>query len=163
MLAVGVMFTYTHAIHVHKHSLTHSLSLSLCLSLSEPAEEPAVADSSLDVPSITIEQPPSSSPVATPQTPTHEDTPTLKKKKALGVSKPAKKLPEQGVEMKGYIYRKKPGLGTRWEKTYSVLTYQAMYFTTMQDNVEYNHMLSLMGDAQKTLSEKKGHDKNSKV
>ena len=65
--------------------------------------------------------------------------------------------------MKGYMYRKKPGLGNRWEKAYCVLTYQAMYFTTMQDNTEYNHMLSLMGDAQKILSEKKGHDKNSKV
>ena len=117
------------------------------------------------MPSITIEQPPSSD-AADPQTPTHADTPTLKKKKekaALGVSKPAKKLPDQGVEMKGYMYRKKPGLGNRWEKAYCVVTYQAMYFTTMQDNTEYNHMLSLMGDAQKTLSEKKGHDKNSKV
>jgi hypothetical protein len=65
--------------------------------------------------------------------------------------------------MKGYMYRKKPGLGTRWEKTYCVLTYQAMYFTTVQDNTEYNHMLSLMGDAQKTLSKMKGHDKNSMV
>ena len=148
------MYTYSPLTHTHTH--THILT--------EPSEEPAAADSSLEVPSITIEQPPSS---VAPHTPTHEDTPTLKKKresgKALNVSKPARKLPEQGVEMKGYMYRKKPGLGTRWEKTYCVLTYQAMYFTTMQDNMEYNHMLSLMGDAQKTLSEKKGHDKNSKV
>ena len=68
--------------------------------------------------------------------------------------------------MKGYIYRKKAGLGTRWDKTYCMLTYQAIYFTTMQDNSEYNHMLTLTGDThdQRMLSEsKKGHDKNSMV
>ena len=156
------MFRYKHP-SLLPPSLSHSLTLSLSFSLPliEPPEEPtAVTDSALEIPSITVEQPPSP---ATPSTPTHEDTSTLKKKKALGVSKPAKRLPDQGVEMKGYMYRKKPGLGTRWEKAYCVVTYQAMYFTTMQDNTEYNHMLSLMGDGEKTISEKKGHDKNSKV
>ena len=133
----------------------------------EPEEEGPIPESEITpehVPSITVEEP----------LPANEEEPissTLKKKresKALAVPKPApvRKLPEQGVEMKGYIHRKKPGLGSRWDKTYCVLTYQAIYFTTMQDNTEYNNMLTLSGDAadQRTLSEsKKGHDKNSMV
>lgn len=127
----------------------------------ESLEESGTADSAADVPSITVEEPTS------PQSAANQDTGTLKKKqrdnKTLAASKLARKLPELGVEMKGYMYRKKPGLGARWDKTYCVLTFQAMYFTSMSDNEEYNHMLSLMGDMQKTMSESKGRDRNSKV
>ena len=138
--------------HTHEHTHTHT----------EPAEEPQNADSAVkaeDVPSITVEEPASEETLSS----------TLKRKRdsktpSLTVTKPARKLPDQGVEMKGYIHRKKPGLGAKWDKTYCVLTYQAVYFSTMQDNTEYSHMLSLTGDNQQaSISEKKGHDRSSKV
>lgn len=86
--------------------------------------------------------------------------------KALGGTKQEKKLPDQGVALKGYIHRKKPGLGRSWEKTYCVLTYQAMYFTTMQDTKEYSGMLPIYPDTECKLSETKkgkGHDKHCQV
>ena len=105
------------------------------------------------MPSITVEEPVNEEGLSS----------TLKKKrdsKALAVSKPVRKLPEQGVEMKGYIHRKKQGLGSKWDKTYCVLTYQAIYFSPAPDS-DYNQTLSLTADS--GISEKKGHDKNSKV
>ena len=144
---------HTHMLtHIHTHTHTHT----------EPSEEPQTAESAVkaeDVPSITVEEPASEESLSS----------TLKRKRdsktpALAVTKPARKLPDQGVEMKGYIHRKKPGLGTKWDKSYCVLTYQAVYFSTMQDNTEYSHMLSLTGDnLQASISEKKGHDRSSKV
>lgn len=68
--------------------------------------------------------------------------------------------------MKGYIHRKRPGLTRSWEKTYCVLTYQALYFTTMQDTKDYSSMLSIYPDSEGKLSETKkgkGHDKHSQV
>ena len=127
----------------------------------EPSEEAAVAEPAIkpeDVPCITVDEPAVEN--------EEEQTGTLKKKrenKGLAVTKPLRKLPDQGVEMKGYIHRKRQGLGTRWDKTYCVLTYQALYFTTMQDNTEYSSMLSLTTDLKANISEKKGHDKKTKV
>jgi hypothetical protein len=73
-----------------------------------------------------------------------------------------KLLPDQGVALKGYLHKKKPGLGRNWEKMYCVLTYQALYFTGMEDNKDYSGMLPIYPDAEAKLSEtKKG--KNSKV
>ena len=66
--------------------------------------------------------------------------------------------------MKGYIHRKKQGLTTKWEKTYCVLTFQAIYFTTMEDKKEYTNMLAISADCDGKLSEtKKGHDKHIQV
>lgn len=85
--------------------------------------------------------------------------------KALTI-KPDKRLPDQGVAMKGYLHRKKPGLGRSWERTYCVLTYQTMYFTTMEDKKDYTSMLPVSSDSGGKLSETKkgkGHDKHSQV
>ena len=82
--------------------------------------------------------------------------------KNLEVKKPVKTLPTQEV-IKGYIYRKKPGLGSRWEKVYCVVTHTAMYFTDVEASSEYEHMLQI-DPAEAVFSEKdKGHDKSSKV
>lgn len=78
------------------------------------------------------------------------------------MKKPVKNLPTQEV-FKGYIYRKKAGIGNRWEKTFCVVTHSALYFTEVEGNSEYEHMFRVVtGEA--SFSEKdKGHDKNSKV
>ena len=108
------------------------------------------------VPNITVEEP----------LPEEHVTPSRKRKESKVSSlKPTaqNKLPDHGVEMKGYIYRKKPGLGNRWDKTYCIVTYQAVYFTTVDDNKEYNHMLPLSSDITGSVSPRKGHDKSSQV
>lgn len=114
------------------------------------------------MPAITVEEPP---PVASETT--ADRTATKNKKETAGKTlEPTsdRVLPNLGVEMKGHIHRKKPGLGTRWEKTYCVLTYTAVYFTTIEDKGEYNYMLAVETDGNSTISEKaKGHDKQSKV
>lgn len=74
-----------------------------------------------------------------------------------------KRLPDQGVTLKGYIHRKKPGLARNWEKTYCVLTYQAMYFTTEVDNTEYSNMLCLSPGMDAKLENKKGRNASSMV
>ena len=77
--------------------------------------------------------------------------------------KSEKMLPDQGVTLKGYIYRKKPGLARNWEKTWCVLTYQAMYFTTELDNKDYSNMISLSPDMDTKLENKKGRNADSFV
>lgn len=130
--------------HVHVHTLL----------LAETEENGKAAE---DVPSISIEEPP----------PEEQSTPVKKRKESKAPSlKPQsqRKLPDHGVEMKGYVHRKKAaGLGKAWEKTYCVLTYQAVYFTTMEDNKEYTHMFPLSTEVKGSVSPKKGHDKSSQV
>ncbi len=106
------------------------------------------------VPSITIDEVPSQA-----------DKKSKRESKALTV-KPEKKLPDLGVAMKGYMHRKKTGLTKNWEKPYCVLTYQAMYFTTVEENKEYSNMLPISQSCQGKLSETKkgkGHDKHCQV
>lgn len=104
-------------------------------------------------------------PVA-PSKPVNEEVLPQKKRKeskALEV-KSEKVLPKHGVEIQGNIHRKKSGIGTRWEKTYCVVTYESIYFTTVEDRGEYNYMLSVIPDGTTKISEKdKGHDRQSKV
>ena len=121
------------------------------------------AESAEDVPTIQVSSEPTALPPAPPET-TNDTSKTAKRResKNLEVKKPAKTLPTQEV-IKGYLYRKKPGLGSRWEKTYCVVSHTAMYFTEVEGNSEYEHMFQVVaGEA--VFSEKdKGHDKNSKV
>ena len=112
-------------------------------------------------------QPPESIPAITVNEVASEPEKKQQKResKAL-VPKNEKKIPDQGVAIKGYIHRKKPGLGRNWEKTYCVLTYQAIYFTTVNDNKDYSNMLPIYPDSQGELIETKkgkGHDKHSQV
>ena len=67
-------------------------------------------------------------------------------------------IPEQGVEMKGYAYRK---TWKKWEKCYCVLSFSALYFTTSADNKEYTHVLHIVDQKSSMKREKKGHDKNA--
>ena len=111
--------------------------------------------SKTELPSITIE------------TPTEEGTPVKKKRESKAFLPPSAKpksdkvLPDAGVEFKSYVHRKKGIKG--WEKTYAVLTYQALYFTTIEDNKEYSNIIHLSADGSCTVSQKKGHDKHSQT
>ena len=83
-------------------------------------------------------------------------SPKLSKK-----AKPVSEIPDQGIQKKGYVYRKKGAFGA-WEKTYCVLTFAAMYFTSGEEVKEYNHMFVLGVDGSPSVKqEKKGHDKQS--
>ena len=122
--------------------------------------EPLDTPSTEPVPTITVEEP------VAPSEPANEQPSPAKKRKESKVLEPKseKALPKHGVEIQGNIHRKKPGIGTRWEKTYCVVTYEAIYFTTIEDRGEYNFMLNVVPDGTTSVSEKaKGHDKHSKV
>ena len=74
-------------------------------------------------------------------------------------AKPLNEIPDQGIQMKGYVHRKKGTFGG-WERTYCVVTFTAMYFTTGEDVREYHHMCMFDGVGS-VKREKKGHDKQS--
>ena len=105
-----------------------------------------------------------------PVTTSDEDT-TSPKKKRISVAaataspsranktKPVNEIPEQGVQIKGYLHRKKGTFGG-WERAYAVVTYTAIYFTTGEDIREYHHVCPLEGQGTVKM-EKKGHDKQS--
>lgn len=80
--------------------------------------------------------------------------------KALSSIKPEKKLPDQGVTMKGSFLRKKPGISRSWEKTHCVLTYQAFYFSNEVDTKDYSNMLSIYPNMDVKLESKKGKGDN---
>lgn len=128
----------------------------LLLSLVTPEIAVTESPSHNNVPSITVDEVASQS----DQKKSKKETKTL-------TPKVEKKLPDQGVVMKGYLHRKKPGsLSRSWEKTYCVLTYQSMYFTTVEDNKEYSSMLPIYPDSDGKLAETKkgkGHDKHIQV
>ena len=74
-------------------------------------------------------------------------------------AKPVNEIPDQGIQMKGYVHRKKGTFGG-WERAYAVVTYAAIYFTTGEEVKEYNHVCMLSGSGTVKL-EKKGHDKQA--
>ena len=74
-------------------------------------------------------------------------------------TKPVNEIPDQGVQIKGYLHRKKGTFGG-WEKVYCVLTYAAIYFTSGEDVREYHHVCMLSGSGT-VKHEKRGHDKQS--
>lgn len=74
-------------------------------------------------------------------------------------AKPVNEIPDQGVQIKGYVHRKKGTFGG-WERAYAVATYAAIYFTTGEEVREYHHVCMLSGSGIVKL-EKKGHDKQS--
>lgn len=83
-----------------------------------------------------------------------------KKESRVGPSPKVRKLPDQGVQMKGHMYRK---TWRGWEKCWCVLTYNALYFTGMEESGEYSHMLPInQEESGGSIKEKKGHDKQSK-
>ena len=97
-----------------------------------------------------------------------EDDTSSKKKKRESVAvspshsqkgKPVNEIPEQGIQIKGYVHRKKGTFGG-WERTYGVVTYAAIYFTSGEDVREYHHVCLLCGSGT-VKHEKKGHDKQS--
>lgn len=110
-----------------------------------PPEEPKPEG---DVPKITVEE-------HKEETQPEEETESLKKK----TSKRLSVIPEQGVEKKGYAYRK--NWKKKWEKCFCVLSYQALYFTTSADNKEYTHVLHIVDQKSSLTREKKGHDKSA--
>ena len=114
------------------------------LTLTAEVEETAPAGSEA-VPSITVEDTGSS--VVSKK--------GKKESKALAV-KPEKKLPDQGVTMKGNFLRKKPGISRSWEKTHCVLTFQAFYFSGEADTKDYSNMLPIYPNMDAKLEYKKG-------
>lgn len=74
-------------------------------------------------------------------------------------SKPVNEIPDQGVQVKGYIHRKKGTFGG-WERVYGVITYAAMYFTSGEDVREFHHVCMFSGTGT-VKHEKKGHDRQS--
>lgn len=74
-------------------------------------------------------------------------------------SKPVSEIPEKGIQIKGYVHRKKTPFGG-WERTYGVVTFAAIYFTTGEDVREFHHVCMLSGTGT-VKHEKKGHDKQS--
>ena len=95
-----------------------------------------------------------------------ETTSPLKKRTSFSVSpnraaksKPVNEIPEQGVQMRGYVHRKKGTFGG-WERAYAVVTYAAIYFTSGEEVKDYHHVCLINGSGTVKL-EKKGHDKQS--
>ena len=88
-----------------------------------------------------------------------EETESLRKKRESKAGKQPSLIPDQGVETKGYAYRKTNW--KKWEKCYCVLSYSALYFTTAVDNKEYTHVLHIVDQKSSVKREKKGHDKNA--
>ena len=74
-------------------------------------------------------------------------------------SKPVSEIPEKGIQIKGYVHRKKTPFGG-WERTYGVVTFAAIYFTTGEDVREFHHVCMLSGTGT-VKHEKKGHDRQS--
>jgi len=112
----------------------------------------AETDASDPVPSITVED------VAPAPTPPPSKK-GKKENKTLTI-KPEKKLPDQGVTLKGSFLRKKPGLSRSWEKTYCVLTYQAFYFSNEADTKDYSNMLPIYPNMDVKLESRKGKGDN---
>ena len=142
-------------------SLSPSLPLSLSLSLTEPLETSIEDDKQEkpleeEIPEIKVE--PAEG---------EEEMAPKKKRTSFAVSpsrsrtkaKPLNEIPDQGIQMKGYVHRKKGTFGG-WERTYCVVTFTAMYFTTGEDVREYHHMCMFDGVGS-VKREKKGHDKQS--
>ena len=73
--------------------------------------------------------------------------------------KPVNEIPEQGIQIKGYVHRKKGTFGG-WERAYGVVTYAAIYFTSGEEVREYHHVCLLCGSGT-VKHEKKGHDRQS--
>ncbi len=100
--------------------------------------------------------------VESTEVPPEDDSPDQTKKrkesKAVTSSKASKKqrseIPEHGVEMKGFVQRK-VGWG-KWEKSWCVVTYNAMYFTSTEENRDYSHFVPIMPDSKKSVQQKKG-------
>ena len=127
------------------------------------SEEVCAEGKQADVPKITVEveEEPSAVYVNEEVQPS-EPEPQVKKKKESKAAPVAKvrKLPDQGVQMKGYVYRK---MWRGWEKCWCVLTFNAMYFTGVEENAEYSHMLSINPEeGGGSIKEKNGRDRQSK-
>lgn len=114
-----------------------------------------------------VEEPPPPAVIEPNTTSDEENASPLKKKRTsfavspnrAAKSKPVNEIPEQGVQMRGYVHRKKGTFGG-WERTYAVVTYAAIYFTSGEEIREYHHVCLLNGSGTVKL-EKKGHDKQS--
>ena len=56
--------------------------------------------------------------------------------------------------MKGYAHRK---VGwNKWEKCWCILTYNALYFTNVEDNKDYSAMFPISSEAKNSVQQKKG-------
>ena len=103
------------------------------------------------MPSITVEA----------AAPPEDDSPEQGKKRRESKSATAKaakkqrnEIPEHGVEMKGFVQRKS-GWG-KWEKSWCVVTYNAIYFTNSGENKDYSHFMPIMPEAKNVVQEKRG-------
>ena len=100
-------------------------------------------------------------------TPSEEEIVSPKRKKFSSTASPARgtktkplnEIPDQGIQMKGYLHRKKGTFGG-WERVYAVVTYNAIYFTSSEGVREYHHVCMFDGSGIVKI-EKKGHDKSS--
>ena len=117
-----------------------------------------------EVPKITVqdeEEPPTD--ITEERQPGDSESQANAKKKKESRAAPApklRKLPDQGVQMKGHMFRK---TWKGWEKCWCVLTYNALYFTGVEESGEYSHMLAInQEESGGSIKEKKGHDKQSK-
>lgn len=126
----------------------------------QPEEAPATEEPKpeTEVPTITVE------PTEPPEEPS-EETETGKKNKReskafTGKKNPQKRteIPDQGVEMKGFLHRK---TWRGWDKCWCVLTYNAAYFTSSEENAEYSNMLPFSEGTGSLKQQRKGHDKQS--
>lgn len=95
-----------------------------------------------------------------------DETPTKKKRSNFAVSpnrgrksKSLSEIPDQGIQIKGYVHRKKGTFGG-WERAYCVVTFASMYFTTGEEVREYHHVCMLSGTGS-VKQEKRGHDRQS--
>lgn len=122
-------------------------------------EEASAQGKQADVPEITVEVEEDPSPVYVNEEVPEPHGKKRKESKAATVAK-VRKLPDQGVQMKGYVYRK---MWRGWEKCWCVLTYNAIYFTGVEENAEYSHMLSINPEeGGGSIKEKSGRDRQSK-
>ena len=122
----------------------------------EPEPEQQTENTSREVPAINIDE----TPVEEVETSPNRRAGNAPPSPARGVkTKPVCEIPEQGIQKKGYVHRKKGTFGG-WERVYAVVTYAAIYFTSGEDVREYNHVCMLSGSGTVKV-EKKGHDKQS--
>ncbi len=102
-----------------------------------------------EVPKITVE--------TAPEAPEDSDQAKKRKESRVSSAKGTKKqneIPELGVAIKGFVQRKTGW--SKWEKSWCVVTYNAIYYTGQEGNKDYSHFTPIMPDSRNSVQDKKG-------
>lgn len=112
----------------------------------------------LPVPDKETTEPEGPVPTITVETTEGDELNQAKKRKESRVPSAKKKqeIPELGVEVKGSVQRK-VGWPGKWEKSWCVVTYNGIYFTSTEENKDYSHFVPILPESKNSVQKKKGH------